>query len=407
MNSFRPTYVSVVDRGSTPGSARYAGHRAPGDRSGRVLRAHDLPVEVGRRDVAQRLQHLQLLVANAVRLERDRRLHRRQAQNLQQVVLHHVAQAAGLFEVAAAPLDADGLGPGDLDVVDEVVVPDRLEDAVREAEHQQVLDGLFSEVVVDAIDLLLVQDLVDLAVERARRLQVDAERLFDDDARERPPRHGARGQLGLPQAADDGRERRGRRRQIEHPVARQPQRVIDLVQTHLQPLERGRIVVRPLLVKDVAREGAPHRRVQRPAARELLAPPPHLVAERVLFQGVPAEAQHGEPRGQQAIARQAVQRRKQLAARQIARRAEDDHDGRLGDALLDQSLAQRVGQRRGGSGVHRLLAGREARGQRLDQAAKATFDVGAQVARATRAACAAAGPEDRPAPARSAASRSV
>ena len=56
-------------------------------------------------------------------LEGHRRLHRHQAQDLKQVVLDHVAQAARLLEVAAARLDADRLGPGDLHVVDEAVVP--------------------------------------------------------------------------------------------------------------------------------------------------------------------------------------------------------------------------------------------------------------------------------------------
>ena len=40
------------------------------------------------------------------------------------MVLHHVAQRAGLLVVAAAALDADRLGHRDLHVVDEVAVPD-------------------------------------------------------------------------------------------------------------------------------------------------------------------------------------------------------------------------------------------------------------------------------------------
>ena len=57
---------------------------------------------------------------------------------------HHVAQRARLVVVAAAPLDADRLGDGDLHVVDVAAVPDRLEDAVAEAERQDVLDGLLA-----------------------------------------------------------------------------------------------------------------------------------------------------------------------------------------------------------------------------------------------------------------------
>jgi hypothetical protein len=36
-----------------------------------------------------------------------------------------------------------------------IAVPQRLEDAVGEAQHQDVLDGFFAEEVIDAIDLIL------------------------------------------------------------------------------------------------------------------------------------------------------------------------------------------------------------------------------------------------------------
>jgi hypothetical protein len=45
-------------------------------------------------------------------------------------------------------------------VVDVVAVPERLEDGVGEAEDQQVLHRLLAQVVVDAVDLLLVEDFV-------------------------------------------------------------------------------------------------------------------------------------------------------------------------------------------------------------------------------------------------------
>ena len=72
--------------------------------------------------------------------------------------------APALLVVRAATLDADLLGHGDLHVVDVLPVPQRLEDAVGEAEDEQVLDRLLAEVVVDAIDLLLDER----GVQRAR-----------------------------------------------------------------------------------------------------------------------------------------------------------------------------------------------------------------------------------------------
>ena len=77
------------------------------------------------------------------------------------MVLHHVAQRAGLLVVAGPRADAFLLGDGDLHVVDVLLVEQRLEDAVGEAQHEDVLDGFLAEVVIDAVDLPFVEDLGD------------------------------------------------------------------------------------------------------------------------------------------------------------------------------------------------------------------------------------------------------
>ena len=98
------------------------------------------------------------------------------------MVLDEVAQRAGALVVAGARADADVLGGGDLHVVDEVAVPDRLEQRVGEAQRHQVLDRLLAEVVVDAEDLRLVEVLEHRLVLRAGRGEVVADRLLDHDA---------------------------------------------------------------------------------------------------------------------------------------------------------------------------------------------------------------------------------
>ena len=112
----------------------------------------------------------------------DRRLHRQQRHDLQQVVLEHVADRPdGVVERAAA-LDADRLGHRDLHTAHVAAVPDRFEQRVGEAEHEEVLDGLLAEVVVDAEDVRLGEHLVEHDVELVGRAQVAPERLLDDDA---------------------------------------------------------------------------------------------------------------------------------------------------------------------------------------------------------------------------------
>jgi hypothetical protein len=88
------------------------------------------------------------------------------------VVLDHVAQLAGLVEVAPAAFDADLLGHGDFHVGDVVLVPLGFEQAVGETQGDQVLDGLFAQVVVDAVGAVFREELRHGVVDLARGLQV-------------------------------------------------------------------------------------------------------------------------------------------------------------------------------------------------------------------------------------------
>ena len=97
-----------------------------------------------------------------------------------------VAQRADRVVEVAAILDAEVLGHRDLDRPDVVPVPDRLEHRVREPEVEDLLEAHLPEVVVDAQELRLVDVLVQLVGELARRGLVVAERLLDDDARSLP-----------------------------------------------------------------------------------------------------------------------------------------------------------------------------------------------------------------------------
>ena len=126
----------------------------------------------------QAVQHFGDFVAHGVGIDQRRRFHRHHGQYLQQVVLEHVAHRARAVVVAAAVFHADGFGGGDFNVVNVVAVPERLEEAVGEAQHEEVLHGFFAEVVVDAVYLVFVEVVVDGAVEVFRGLAVVAEGFF-------------------------------------------------------------------------------------------------------------------------------------------------------------------------------------------------------------------------------------
>ena len=144
------TKVSVSESGATPVLLAVAG----------VLAADDVLGSQRR----HRVEDLLALEPERLRLERGRRLHRDEAEHLEEVGDDHVAEGAGFLVEAAAHLDRERLRDVDLDVVDVVAVPDRLEHAVGEAQREQVLHRLAAEVVVDPEDAALLED----RVQRAR-----------------------------------------------------------------------------------------------------------------------------------------------------------------------------------------------------------------------------------------------
>jgi hypothetical protein len=101
------------------------------------------------------------------------------------MVRYHVAQGAGGVVVIAAAADGKRFGDRDLDVVDVIAIPDRLEQSVGEAQHHDVLHRLFAKIVIDAENLVFLENAEEFLIERMRAGEVGTKRLFDDHA---PPR---------------------------------------------------------------------------------------------------------------------------------------------------------------------------------------------------------------------------
>ena len=129
-----------------------------------------------------RAQQLGALVAHRVRIEDGRRLHRDGRHHLREMILDHVAQRAGFLVVGAASLDADRLRGRDLHVVHVAPVPQRLEDAVAEAEGEDVLHRFLAQVVIDAVYVHLREHRVKALIQGDRAAEVVPERLLDHDA---------------------------------------------------------------------------------------------------------------------------------------------------------------------------------------------------------------------------------
>src|SRR5205823_3380594 len=279
--------------------------------------------------------------------ELDRWLDGEHGHQLQRVVLHDVAQRTRLVVELAAPLDAHRLGHGDLHRVDVAPVPDRLEEAVPEAEDGQVLDGLLAEVVVDPIDLALAEDLADLPVQLPGRSDVRPERFLDDDAHPAAlsvaPRLARLGEAGRAQLLDDLRIEDGRDRQVEEPIPGGAAVAVDSIQPLGEIGIGGRLVEFTGVELDPAAERLPDRWLDGLVAAELIDALPQLLAKFLVGERPSREAHDRELRREEAAQHEVVQRRPQLPGGQVAGRAADDHGAGLGNALQPQPLAQWIG----------------------------------------------------------------
>ena len=201
-------------------------------------------------------------------------------------------------------------------MIDEVAVPDRLEQAVGEAEGEDVLRRLLAEEVVDAEDLVFGEHLVQLGVQRDRAFQVGAERLLHDDAR-------ALDQARLRQQAHRRQGGIGRHAEIVQAPAFVAQFALGLGHRRLERVGAGadRHVVERL------GEGGPVG-VLHLARGELVERLARDLAEAVGVDLVERDADDPAARDEPG-ARQVEQAGQQLAPRQVAGGAHQDNDLRM------------------------------------------------------------------------------
>lgn len=162
------------------GLIEIGGNGLASDGAGAIAPANCL----GRVDRADGGNDLLFLRPDRIGIEADRRLHRYQRQQLEEMIGNHVAQCAGGIVEAAAGADGHRLGRRYLDMIDVAVVPDGFHHGVAEACDHDVLHGLLPKEMIDPVDLGLAGAGKDLPVQRLCRGKVGPERFFDHDAAE-------------------------------------------------------------------------------------------------------------------------------------------------------------------------------------------------------------------------------
>ena len=308
-----------------------------------VLPAH----VVGRVGRAHRPEDGHHRVLERLGVARGGRLHGGYRHHLHEVVDDHVPQRShGIVEMPAV-LDSEVLRHRDLHARDRVAVPDRLEHRVREPQVEDLREAHLAEEVVDPVELRFVDVAVDLVGEGLRRLEIVAERLFDDDAR-------VLGQAGLGQPLDHRSEEEGRDLQVEDRIAR-------IVDGACDALERAGVSEVARHVRQSRGEALEHLVVHGLAARldRLPRPLPQVLRR-------PVVDRHAHDRAAQEASRlEPVERVEGHHLRQVARDAEDDqHVGGLLFAGLPLRTARCGLCRRGHHACSSAVAGSTADGTR-------------------------------------------
>ena len=196
-------------------------------------------------------------------------------------------------------------------------VPDRFEDQIGEAQHQNVLYGVLAEVVVDPVDLILLEVAVQLQVERFGGVEVPPERLLQHHVAPRTPVLRFGQQPGVRKVFQNRRIELRRHRQIDRPVRGQFTAAFELVQTAAQRTVELRREVIPGMVVD------PLQKVVHLTFTAAGKFGPDVFAERLVRIGRTRAPHNPRLLVHQTAPEQVEERRIQFPFRQIPRRAEN------------------------------------------------------------------------------------
>src|SRR5579863_4711180 len=102
------------------------------------------------------------------------------------MILHDVANRANSVVKTAPAFHTEIFRHRDLHAFDVMAIPERLDEGIRESEHQQVVHGPLPEIMIDAEYARLVESRAQRRVQLTRGREIPAKRLFEDHPRVPP-----------------------------------------------------------------------------------------------------------------------------------------------------------------------------------------------------------------------------
>ena len=185
-------------------------------------------------------------------------------------------------------------------MIDARSVPQGLEQYIREAQRQKILDSLLTEIMIDAEDAALVEAARETGIDRPAAREIMPDGFLDHDPALR------RGQAGSLQIATDGAVMLRRKRQVINiRLARHSREIVKIAR---------RVRIDPAIAKSLFK-ALPRRIVQNLATLDERAV--HQRTERRFVEIRPRGADDADPPVQQSVALKEMKRRQQHPPRQI------------------------------------------------------------------------------------------
>ena len=97
------------------------------------------------------------------------------------MVLDHVAQLTHPVVISPTPLDPHLFRNGDLNMIDTTLIPLGVDKTIGKSQHQKILDRLFTQIVIDSVNISLIEKSSECLVDLTRSFEALTNRLFEDD----------------------------------------------------------------------------------------------------------------------------------------------------------------------------------------------------------------------------------
>ena len=131
----------------------------------------------------QRLIYFHHLITEVIRIEDSRRFHGSKSYKLNQMILYHIPQSSRCLVIFPPVLDSERFQSVYLHVIHVVPVPQGLENTIGKTESQHILRCLFTEKMVNTVNLMFFENRSINFIQFTCRFEVVTERFFNDDTR--------------------------------------------------------------------------------------------------------------------------------------------------------------------------------------------------------------------------------